>query len=395
MVSTMSRRGRGEGGVYQEPNGRWVGQLDLGPGPDGRRVRRKVRGRTKSEVATKLRNLRNAEANRPALSGQVSTLGELMQRWLDTVAAARVSRSTLDGYRHQVEQHIAPALGDVRLERLTPEHLDDYFLRMARDGYSRSSLVKQRSVIGQAIRWGLKRRHIGWDVATLAELPPPDVFAAAKPKQTRIPRALTRDEARRFISATEGRHNGAALVVALTVALRPGELLALCWDDLDLDAGTIHVHRAWKGTGEYRHLGEPKTRGSVRTVTLPPAVVERLKAHRRIQLEQRLSTPVWTKDAPDLVFPSQTGEPLDTANLRRLVADVALKAKIDGKLSPYDLRHSATSLLSEAGVRNELLADLLGHVDTRMVERHYRHRLAASVDVAVAPMGELLEEPTG
>jgi len=386
----MSRRGRGEGGVYQEPNGRWVGQLDLGPGPGGKRVRRKVRGRTKSEVATKLRDLRNAEANRPALSGQVLTLGELLHRWLDTVAAARVSRSTLDGYRHQVDRHIAPALGAVRLERLTPEHLDDYFLRMARDGYSRSSLVKQRSVIGQAVRWGMKRRHIGWDVATLAELPPPDVFSSAKPKQKRVPRALTRSEAAAFAEASKGRHNGAALVVALTVGLRPGELLALCWDDVDLEAGTLHVRRAWKGTGEHRHLGPPKTRGSVRSIALPAVVVERLKAHRREQLEHRLSAPVWADDAPDLVFPSRTGQPLDMANLRRLVTDVAGAAGIVGKVSGYDLRHTATSLLSEAGVRNELLADLLGHVDTRMVERHYRHRPTDAVAIAVEPMGELL-----
>lgn len=390
---TAARRGRGEGSVYQDPNGRWVGQLDLGPGPDGKRVRRKVRGRTKSEVTTKLRDLRNAEANRPVLAGQVATLGELMRRWLDTVAAARVSRSTLDGYRYQVEHHIAPALGSIRLERLTPEVLDDYFLRMAREGYSRASLVKQRSIIGQAVRWGLKRRHIGWDVATLAELPPPDVFAAATPKKRRVPRSLTRDEARRFIAATEGRRNGAALVVALTVALRPGELLALCWDDVDLDAGTVHVRRAWKGTGEHRHLGPPKTRGSVRTLSLPPAAVERLRAHRREQLEHRLSAPVWAEDVADLIFRSTTGQPLDVANLRRLVADVAAKAGVEGTLNPYDLRHSATSLLSEAGVRNELLADLLGHVDTRMVERHYRHRLSESVDVAVAPMADLMKAP--
>lgn len=386
-----SRRGNGEGAIFKaKDRAGWVGQLDLGAGPDGKRVRRKVRGRTKSEVATKLRDLRNAEANRPALSGQVSTLGELLQRWLDTVAAARVSQSTLDGYRHQVDQHIAPALGAIHLDRLTPEHLDDYFLRMARQGYSRGSLVKHRSMIGQAVRWGLKRRHIGWDVASLAELPPADVFAAAKPKQVRVARSLTRTEAQAFLAATEGRRNGAALVVALTLGLRPGELLALCWEDLDLDAGTLHVHRAWKGSGETRHLGPPKTRGSVRTLSLPPAVAVRLRDHRAEQLRGRLRTNVWAADGPDLVFPTSVGTPLDTANLRRLIAEVATEAGIEGKLSAYDLRHTATSLLSEAGVRNELLADLLGHVDTRMVERHYRHRLSESVTVAVGPMSDLL-----
>lgn len=387
----MSRRGNGEGAIFKAPDRPgFVGMLDLGTGPDGRRIRKKVRAKTKTEVAAKLRTLRQDYENRPATAERVDSFDDLLARWLDTVAATRVSRSTLDGYRWQVDHHIAPALGKVRLDRLTPEHLDDYFLRMARAGYSRSSLVKHRSVMGQAIRWGMKRRHIGWDVATLAELPPPDVFAAAKPKQRRKARALTADEARAFLAATEGRHNGAALVVALTVGLRPGELLALCWDDLDLDAGTVHVHRAWKGTGEHRHLGPPKTRGSVRTIGLPPAVVARLREHRADQLRQRLSCETWPTDGPELVFASKTGRPFDMANLRRLVTDVAGSAGIAGKLSAYDLRHSATSLLSEAGVRNELLADLLGHVDTRMVERHYRHRLAASVDVAVGPMGELL-----
>lgn len=386
-----SRRGNGEGAIFKATDRPgYVGMLDLGPGPNGKRVRRKVRGKTKTEVADKLRKLREAEANRPALAGTVTTLGELLTRWLDTVAAARVTRSTLDGYRHQVAQHIEPALGSMRLDRLTPEHLDDYFLRMARDGYSRGSLVKHRSIIGQAVRWGLKRRHIGWDVASLAELPPPDVFAAAKPKQVRVARALTRDEARAFLAASEGRHNGTALAVALTVGLRPGELLALCWEDIDLEAGTLHVHRAWKGSGKDRHLGPPKTRGSVRTVSLPAAVVDRLRDHRAEQVRGRLRTNVWAEDGPDLVFPSKTGQPLDTANLRRLIADVADAAGIAGKLNAYDLRHTATSLLSEAGVRNELLADLLGHVDTRMVERHYRHRPAGSVSVAVAPMAELL-----
>lgn len=88
------------------------------------------------------------------------------------------------------------------------------------------------------------------------------------------------------------------------------------------------------------------------------------------------------------MFPSKSGQPLDSANLRRLVSDVADRAGI-GKVTPYDLRHSATSLLSQAGVRNEELADLLGHVDTRMVERHYRHRLDESVTVAAEPMQKL------
>jgi integrase len=229
-------------------------------------------------------------------------------------------------------------------------------------------------------------------------MPPADVFAAAKPKRQRKTRALDVDEARRFITAATAmdddgqakRRNGVGLVLALTVGLRPGELLALTWDDLDLDAGLVCVTKAWKGRGDSRHLGEPKTRGSRRTLAIPVELVSQLWAHRRRKVVGRMRSSRWADLDPGFVMGGRFGGPVDEANLRRLVTEVADDAGL-GKLAPYDLRHSATSILSAAGVRNEELADLLGHVDTRMVERHYRHRLGGSIDVAAGPMAALLQ----
>jgi integrase len=383
-------RGKGEGTIYYEAErGRWVGQLDISDGIGGRR-RRKVTGKTKSAVAARMRELRDEE-KLVRRSSSVTTTGELLTRWLHTAAAAKLGEtsSTFTGYRHTVEHHLVPALGSIRLDRLHPEHIDDYFLTKARDGYARSTLIRHRSVLGQGLRWGVKRRHLSWDPASLAELPPEDVFRAARRRQIRTPRALNAEEARRFIAAARERHNGAALVLALCTGLRPGEVTALSWSDLDLSAGRVTVQKAWKGTKEHRHIGEPKTRGSIRTVGIPDHLVDLLRAHRRAQLEARMRSSQWTDDGLDLVFTTKVGTPLDPANLRRLCDEVAATAGVGG-VAPYDLRHTATSLLSEAGVRYEELADLLGHVDTRMVERHYRHRLSDSVSVAVGPMGDLL-----
>ena len=152
--------------------------------------------------------------------------------------------------------------------------------------------MKRRSIVGQAVRSGLKRRHIGWDVATLAELPPSDVFAPATPKQQRVPRSLTRDEAPRFVAATEGRQNVAALVVALTVPLRPASFWRCAWTMSTSTPARSTCAGRGKGRGGHRHLGAPKTRGSVRTVSLPSAVVERLKFHRCEFLERRLMAPL-------------------------------------------------------------------------------------------------------
>jgi len=90
----------------------------------------------------------------------------------------------------------------------------------------------------------------------------------------------------------------------------------------------------------------------------------------------------WPAEWSDLVFVSEAGTPLIPSNLRRWISALAVEAGIDGKVTPYNLRHSATSLLSASGVAPETLADLLGHVDTRMVHKHYRHPVTPSIRVA-------------
>ena len=97
----MSRRGRGEGAVYRDGD-RWIGQLDLGRDADGKRIRRKVRGRTKSEVTEKLRQARKqSENSAPGGRSSITSVGELLTRWVDTVAAARVGKHLVhrDGRR--------------------------------------------------------------------------------------------------------------------------------------------------------------------------------------------------------------------------------------------------------------------------------------------------------
>jgi integrase len=384
----MSRRGNGEGSIFYETSrSRWVGLIELETA-DGARIRRKVTGRTKSAVAEKLRRVRRDESHVRG-STSVRTVGDLLERWLTTAAVARLGEhsSAFGDYSFTARHHLTPGLGHLSLRQLHPEHVDNYLAAKAADGYSRSTLVKHRSVLGQALRWGIKRRYLAWDPASLAEMPPAAAFEGRR-RHNRTPRALTTDQARVFCRVAERRGNGLALVLSLVTGLRPGEVTALAWDDIDLDSGVVHIRRAWKGTGEHRALGPPKTRGSIRAVSIPPSLASKLRVHRAAQRELR--TAATTQTDLGLVFATRSGGGIDSANLRKLCAEIAADAEI-GHLAPYDLRHTAASLLSEAGVRNELLADLLGHVDTRMVERHYRHRLSDTVDVAVGPMSALLD----
>ena len=99
----------------------------------------------------------------------------------------------------------------------------------------------------------------------------------------------------------------------------------------------------------------------------------------------------WPRKWADLVFVTTSGTPVNPSNLRRTLDAITADSGIEGRVTPYSLRHTATSLLSAAGVAPELLADLLGHVDTRMVFKHYRHPVSPSVSVAADHIDRALE----
>lgn len=134
--------------------------------------------------------------------------------------------------------------------------------------------------------------------------------------------------------------------------------------------------------GNTPYLKEPKTK-TTRTLDLPGRTVDALTAHRNRSIEERLLMgDRWPAQWSDLVFTSEAGTPLIPSNVRRLISALTAAAGIEGTVSPYSLRHTATSLLSASGVSVEVLADLLGHKDTRMVMHHYRHQVTPTISVA-------------
>ena len=183
---------------------------------------------------------------------------------------------------------------------------------------------------------------------------------------------------------------GAALCVMATLGLRPGEVCGLRWIDLDLEAGVVHVRQSLKHYDGQPVIGEPKTKRSRRTLSIPAVALAELKRHHLRSAEERLALGTsWPAEWKELAFVSDAGTPLDPSNLRRMVQLTATAAGL-GHVSPYDLRHSACSLLCEAGVPLEHVADVLGHESTRMASQVYRHVVAPSITAAVAPMDRML-----
>lgn len=378
-VANARRRGHGDGGVYrEEARNRWVGSLDLPPGPDGKRRRKKVTGRTRRDVLDRLADLHDQIERGVDLSGKPVTLAELVERWLRDVAPADDRASTTVTSLRSVLAPFVDALGHMNARDLRPEHVEDVLRSKTDDGsWGRSTLGRSRSTLVRVLRWAQRREIVDRNAADLADLP-----VTSRPQ--REGRALDDDEVGALLAACDGHRLAALWRLALSLGLRPGELSGLTWPDVDLEENEVHIrHRLVKRPGEGWRWIDPKGRANRgrRSLRVPPSAVASLREHRRQQLEERMAAgELWSDDWPGLVFSTEIGTPLDPANLRRTLKRLAESAGIEGDLRRYDLRTTAATHLASAGVRLEDVADTLGHTDTRLARAVYTKATGRTIE---------------
>jgi integrase len=179
---------------------------------------------------------------------------------------------------------------------------------------------------------------------------------------------LNVDQVTAFRAAIAGHRFEALFLVAIGTGLRQGEILALRWSDVDLDAATVNVrHTLERGTGA---LVEPKTPGSRRTVGLPLPVAAALHRWQRRQVQERDQARVW--DARGFVFTTRAGRPLESRNVTHGLQAVLRTAGLPHQRF-HDLRHAFATLQLDAGAELLEVSRALGHSDIGTTANVYAH----------------------
>ena len=249
---------------------------------------------------------------------------------------------------------------------------------------SRASLIKVRSVLGKALDHALRRGLVNSNVARIVDLP-------ANARRPAEGRALTADQARELLAASEGQVLHPLWTLMIYTGLRPGEACGLTWVDIDLPNALLHVRRSLKLEDGRLVIDERlKTTRSRRTLSLPHPVLDALAEQRRLQDQLAESAGYANSDGP--VFTTSKGTPHSPENLRRSLATLTTKLGY-GNWHPHELRHTAASLMSQAGVPIETIADQLGHDGTRMTLLVYRHQTKPSVTAAHHLTDLLADQP--
>ncbi|MEW6472922.1 MAG: tyrosine-type recombinase/integrase [Actinomycetota bacterium] len=327
------RRGKGEGAIYRHGD-RWRAVVDLG-WENGRRKRKYLSGKTRAAVAAKLR-VAQAQAESGTLPiGPAPTVERWMTEWLESVST-RVAPRTLAHYRRMTSYYIVPALGRKRLDALRPTDFTRMTKGLNEKGLSLRTMQAAHQVLGMALRQAVRQGVIPSNPADLVDAPAPrkeplDVVSPA--------------EARTLLAAAQDVSYGPLWTLALTTGMREGEILALRWRDVDLDAGIVHVRHG-------------KTRAARRAVPLTEVA------------RQSLSAVAGARKPEDLVFSTRNGTPISPRNLLR--AWHAFSQQVLGRrLSFHALRHSAATLMLGQGVGLRTVSDVLGHANIRITSDTY------------------------
>jgi integrase len=296
------------------------------------------------------------------------TVSEYLDKWLLAAAKPRLAERTYGDYEELLQRYVRQVLGNKKLSDLKPLHIQALYSAMQVRKLSPRVVRYVHAVISsafkQAVKWGMLARN----PAAFVDLP----------KQTRKEmKALSPEEAARFVNAAREDEHGLIFIVALLTGCRPEEYLALQWKDIDLESGLVIIQRTliWRRKGGGWYYGEPKTAKSRRSIPLPFSLVQDLRAHRRAQAEARLKCgPEW-KDY-NLVFTTDVGGPLMSQNLfRRHFKPTLKRAELPESIRLYDLRHSCATLLLAAGEHPKVVSERLGHATITLTLDTYAHVL--------------------
>ena len=384
-MAGASRRGYGEDGIYFDHrddcrdsahhktcSGRWRGVVSLGYTADGKRIRKKVSGQTRTEVKDKLKAL-HSELDAGVRTVQGYTVEAAVADWLAEGLPGRAAK-TVEVYKDALRP-VVTVIGRILLRDLTVQDVRTALGTMTVT-HSTPTLQKAHNCLTRALRHAEGRDLVRRNVSALVDTP--------HGREGRPSQALTVEQAAALLEAAEDSRLHAYIVLCLLTGVRSEEARALTWDHVDLDAGTISVWRS------VRAHGDTKTNWSRRTLRIPQIAVESLQEQLRRQAGERLTAgELWQEHG--LVFTTTVGTPYESHNLRRDFRRVTAAAGLGARWVPKELRTSFVSMMSYRGVPVEEIARLAGHASSRTTEVVYRRELRPVITTGAEIMDQIFQ----
>lgn len=388
----MNRRAYGSGSIQKTATGKYIVQLSLGRDENGKRIRITRTATGQKEASRILKDLETKYANgtlqddlrqqAQAVEPEGLTTKELFDRWYATKERNWAPR-TRELYRHQLDAHAIPHLGDTPLEDLKPLHIQAMVDALADSGKV-ATANKVRSMVSsalkQAVRWELIGRNPAEAVDPIRE-------------ERRALNVWTREQAMTFLRFHKNHRFYAAYYLLITSGLRRGELLGLRRQDITEQG--VFIRQTVTVVRDKATVGKPKTKNSERFVALPEDALAVLREHLA-SLDETIELVGDAWERPELVFPSETGTLMHGRNFYRTWQHAVEAANLP-HTRIHDLRHLHATLLIHHGEDPKVVSDRLGHASTSFTLDRYGHlyneRRQRAAHSLTTLLGEGADEP--
>ena len=358
------KRGNGEGSIHKRSDRRWEGRIVVGHKKDGSPILKSVFGKTQKECISNLQKAIELYKDAELTEDSRITLGEWLERWLNTYVVFRVRESTLQNYRYQTRL-ICGILGNKPLHSITTADVQKMYNKLKISGRTRTNQLKGSELSSTVVRSVHMMLHQAMDVAVREHLIPknPTNGTTIPKKEAQSMQVLNESELERFKKVIEQDELWYDFFYTeITTGLRRGEICGLKWQDFNTETNRLHIQRAVtvkKGGGF--NIGDTKTTNSERYILLPPKTAELLKKRKENALGEWIF--------PNHLNPDLPIHPTTVYNrLKTLLKQAELPL-----IRFHDLRHTFATHAMANDVDAKTLSSILGHSEASFTLDTYTH----------------------
>lgn len=374
------------GWVEERGKGRWRLNVNCGANEDGSRkvIRETVKAKDRDAALKKLGLFIKKVENGEYIERSKQTFKIFVEKWLKTYAEKNLAPKTLYRYKQLLDSRILPALGHIKIDKIKPVHLIEFYANLTEDGIredGREGGLSERTILHHhRLISGILQDAVEWQV--IASNPASRV---SPPKVHKKHGKFYNEEQTKALMAaveTEKVKHKALIYLAVFCGLRCGEIMGLDWQDVDFKNSLLTIRQAGQYIpGQGTFTKEPKNESSQRVISMPLRVLNILSQHKAEQDDTKKELDnLW--HGSDRVFTTRDGKPAHPEWPSQWFPKFLKRKKLP-PLPFHGLRHTAATIMISQGADVRNLSSRLGHANTSTTLNIYSHALK-SVDRDIA-----------